>query len=133
MVLLKMLGFLDLSDSVMLRLGDKIRRSFRREIAGFLKQEFIRDLAIGTTQGNLSPARRSIYLPLLLTFLEQLLTSVLDPRPSNRLAAHTGQLHAGGAAWPAGAWRPPHVGCGQRYEGRCSHGNHNERHYAGQG
>ena len=91
MVLLKMLGFLDLSDSEMLRLGDKIRRSFRREIAGFLKQEFIRDLAIGTTQGNLSPARRSIYLPLLLTFLEQLLTSVLDPRPSNRLAANTGQ------------------------------------------
>ena len=82
MVLLKMLGFLDLSDSEMLRLGDKIRRSFRREIAGFLKQEFIRDLAIGTTQGNLSPARRSIYLPLLLAFLERLLTSVLDPGPA---------------------------------------------------
>ena len=82
MVLLKMLGFLDLSDSEMLRLGDKIRRSYRREIAGFLKQEFIRDLAIGTTQGNLSPARRSIYLPLLLTFLEQLLTSVSTPGPA---------------------------------------------------
>ena len=90
MVLLKMLGFLETSDSEMMRLGDRIRKNFKREIGTFLKQSFIEDLAIGTTQGNLSPMRRRIYLPLLITFLEDILTSVLDPRPRNRLSAVRG-------------------------------------------
>ena len=84
MVLVKMLGFLEMNDSEMLRMGDKIRKNFRREIGSFLKQDFIKSLSIGTTQGNLSLARRSIYLPLLLSFLENMLTSVLDPNPRNR-------------------------------------------------
>ena len=95
MVLLKMLGFLEMSDSEMMRLGDRIRKNFKREIGTFLKQEFIEDLAIGTTQGNLSPGRRSIYLPLLLSALENILTSVLDPRPRNRLSAATGKQLVG--------------------------------------
>ena len=95
MVLLKMLGFLEISDSEMMRLGDRIRKNFKREIGTFLKQSFIEDLAIGTTQGNLSPMRRSIYLPVLLTFLENILTSVLDPRPRNRLSAARGQQLVG--------------------------------------
>ena len=74
-----------------LRLGDRIRKNFKREIGTFLKQSFIEDLAIGTTQGNLSPMRRRIYLPLLTTFLEDILTSVLDPRPRNRLSLARGQ------------------------------------------
>jgi len=95
MVLLKMLGFLETSDSEMMRLGDRIRKNFKREIGTFLKQSFIEDLAIGTTQGNLSPMRRRIYLPLLTTFLEDILTSVLDPRPRNRLSAARGQQLVG--------------------------------------
>ena len=46
MVLLKMLGFLETSDSEMMRLGDRIRKNFKREIGTFLKQSFIEDLAI---------------------------------------------------------------------------------------
>ena len=91
MVLVKLLGFLNLDSSEMFRLGDKIRKSFKREIGNFLKNDFIEDLAVGTTQGNLSPGRKSIYLPLLLSFLETMLISVLDPRPRNRLTASKGK------------------------------------------
>ena len=38
MVLVKMLGFLEMNDSEMLRIGDKIRKNFKREIESFLKQ-----------------------------------------------------------------------------------------------
>ena len=86
MVLVKMLGFL-VDDSEMIRCGDKIRRHSKREILTFLSQDFIEDLAVGTTLGNLSKNRRSIYLPVLLSFLESLLTSVLDIRPKKRLTA----------------------------------------------
>ena len=87
MVLLKMLGFLETSDSEMMRLGDRIRKNFKREIGTFLKQSFIEDLAIGTTQGNLSPMRRRIYLPLLITFLEDILTSAVcwTPGPGTEI------------------------------------------------
>ena len=91
MVLVKMLGFLEMNDSEMLRIGDKIRKNFKREIESFLKQDFIKSLSIGTTQGNLSLARRSIYLPLLMSFLGTMLTSVLDPNPRNRLSAAKGK------------------------------------------
>ena len=91
MVLVKMLGFLSLDNSEMIRLGDKIRRHSKKEIISFLKQDFIKDLAVGTTQGNLSRNRRSIYLPVLLSFLEDLLTSVLDMRPKKRLSALEGK------------------------------------------
>ena len=87
MVLVKMLGFLMFHDSEMIRFGDKIRRNSKKEIIAFLKQDLIEDLAVGTTQGNLSKNRRSIYLPVLLSFLEALLTSVLDIRPKRRLTA----------------------------------------------
>lgn len=87
MVLVKILGFLVLHDSEFWRLGDNIRRHSKKEIGDFLKQDFIEDLAVGTTQGNLSKSRRSIYLPVLLSFLETLLTSVLDIRPKKRLTA----------------------------------------------
>lgn len=87
MVLVKILGFLVLHDSEMIRCGDKIRRHSKKEIMEFLKQDFIEDLAVGTTQGNLSKSRRSIYLPVLLSFLETLLTSVLDIRPNKRFTA----------------------------------------------
>merc|ERR1712126_586470 len=60
-------------------------------MGSFLKQDFIKSLSIGTTQGNLSFAKRSIYLPLLLSFLETMLTSVLDPNPRNRLSAAKGK------------------------------------------
>lgn len=91
MVLVKMLGFLFLDNSEMIRLGDKIRRHAKKEISSFLKQDFIKDLAVGTTQGNLSRTRRLIYLPVLLSFLEELLTSVLDIRPKKRLTAAEGK------------------------------------------
>ena len=91
MVLVKMLGFLFLDNSEMIRLGDKIRRHSKKEIISFLKQDFIKDLAVGTTQGNLSRDRRSIYLPVLLSFLEELLTSVLDIRPKKRWTALEGK------------------------------------------
>ena len=91
MVIIKMLGFLDMSDSEMLRFGDKIRKSPRREVGNFLKNDFIKNLAIGTTQGNLSPSRKSIYLPLLISFLETILASVLDKNPKNRLTASKGK------------------------------------------
>ena len=91
MVLIKMLGFLNFDSSEMFRLGDKIRRNFKRELGIFLSNNFMEDLAVGTTQGNLSPGRKSIYLPLLLTFLETLLMSVLDPRPKNRFTACKGK------------------------------------------
>ena len=91
MVLVKMLGFLFLDTSEMIRLGDKIRKHAKKEILSFLKQDFIKDLAVGTTQGNLSINRRSIYLPVLLSFLEELLTSVLDLRPNKRLTALEGK------------------------------------------
>ena len=87
MVLIKMLGFLELDESEMFRLNDKLRRNPKREVRSFLKSVGVREVAVGTTQGNLSRSTRSTYLPLLMDFLQEFLSSLLDNNSTNRLTA----------------------------------------------
>ena len=87
MVIVKMLGFLELDASEMFRLNDKLRRNPKREIHSFLSTVRVREVAVGTTQGNLSRVTRSTYLPLLIDFLQDLLASLLDSNPQHRLTA----------------------------------------------
>ena len=82
-----MLGFLDLDESEMFRLNDRLRRNPKRELSSFFRNENICDIAVGTTRGNLSGCSRSIYLPLLMNFLQDLLRSLLGNNPRKRLTA----------------------------------------------
>ena len=87
MVIFNMLGFLDLDESEMFRLNDRLRRNPKRELSAFFRNENICDIAVGTTGGNLSGCSRSIYLPLLMNFLQDLLRSLLGNNPRKRLTA----------------------------------------------
>ena len=87
MVTVKMLGFLEFDESELFRINDKLRRNAKKEVSTFLKTTPSQEVAVGTTQGNLSPSTRSTYLPLLMDFLQDLLASLLDNDPTNRLTA----------------------------------------------
>ena len=87
MVIVKTVGFLGLDQSELFRLNDKLRRGPRREVTSFLSLSHVRATAVGTTLGNLSHVTRSTYLPLLMEFLDTLLTSLLSCKPQQRLTA----------------------------------------------
>ena len=80
-----MLGLLE--DSEMFRLNDRLRRNHKRELNTFFKNESLGIIAVGTTRGNLSSPTRSIYLPLLMNFLNDLLRSLLEHNSKKRLTA----------------------------------------------
>ena len=87
MVIFNMLGCLDLDESEMFRLNDRLRRNHKRELSSFFQNENICNIAVGTTRGNLSGCSRGIYLPLLMNFLQDLLRSLLENNPRKRMTA----------------------------------------------
>eukprot|EP00092_Neocalanus_flemingeri_P028968 GFUD01031451.1.p1 GENE.GFUD01031451.1~~GFUD01031451.1.p1 ORF type:complete len:511 (+),score=157.39 GFUD01031451.1:160-1692(+) len=87
MVIFNLLGFLDLEESELFRLNDRLRRNPKRELSSFFSTESISNIAVGTTRGNLFGSSRAIYLPLLINFLHDLLRSLLANNPKKRLTA----------------------------------------------
>ena len=82
-----MLGFLELDESELFRLNDRLRKNHKRELNSFFKSESIANTAVGTTRGNLAGGTRSIYLPLLLNFLQELLRNLLENNHKKRFTA----------------------------------------------
>ena len=87
MVIIKMLCALELDDSEQFRLNDKLRCNPKKEIHILLKRQNIGKIALGTTQGNLNSSSRNSLLPLLMSFLCELLKSLLDNNPKNQRTA----------------------------------------------
>ena len=94
MVIINMLGTLDKEESELFRLNDRLRKNHKREISSFFRNENISNIAVGTTRGNLSGCTRTIYLPLLMNFLQDLLRSLLENNPKKRLTAATAKQKA---------------------------------------
>jgi len=87
MVIFNLLGFLDFEESELFRLNDRLRKNPKRELSSFFRNDNISNIAVGTTRGNLSGSSRTIYLPLLMNFLQDLLRSLLASSPKKRLTA----------------------------------------------
>ena len=56
----------------------------------------MKEVAVGTTQGNLSISSRATYLPLLMDFLKDFLSSLLHANPMLRLTAEIAKTKADG-------------------------------------
>ena len=89
-----MLGFLDKDESELFRLNDRLRRNPKRELSSFFRSDNINNIAVGTTRGNLSGSTRTIYLPLLMNFIQDLLRSLLENNPKKRLTAFSAKHKA---------------------------------------
>ena len=82
-----MLCALVLDESELFRLNDKLRSHHKKEVRILMKRHIIGHTALGTTKGNLNSSTRNNLLPLLMDFLNDLLSSLLDNNPQNRLTA----------------------------------------------
>ena len=103
MVVLRMLCHVDMEDSELFRMNDKLRKNPARELKELFRymhnffampmfplchsRPSLASVAIGTSKGNLDLSSRDTYLPLLLDLLQDLLTSCLTPDPSSRITA----------------------------------------------
>ena len=94
MVIIKILCSLILDESELFRLNDKLRSNHKRELALLIKRENIGQIALGTTKGNLNISNRTNFQPLLMDFIHDLLLSLLDTNPHNRLTASQAKYKA---------------------------------------
>jgi len=88
MVIVRLLAHVDMEESELFRVNDRLRHNPDRELGTFFRRENLADIAAGTTKGNLSSKTRLTYLPLLINFLKECLSSLLSTKPSSRFTAH---------------------------------------------
>merc|ERR1719319_1954331 len=89
-----MLCHIDMEDSQLFRLADKLRRNPAKEVPKLFRSPTLGDIAAGTTRGNLTSPTRLTYLPLLIDFLQELLSSLLSLGPLVRPSAREGKARA---------------------------------------